>query len=77
MALAELGFITIMLDTRGMPFGSRALHQIGYGSLLEPQLTDHAEVVKQLCKQHPFIDADRVGMIGFSGGGLCDRTSAI
>jgi dipeptidyl aminopeptidase/acylaminoacyl peptidase len=69
MALAELGFVTLMLDTRGMPVGSRAFHHAGYGSLLEPQLADHAAVVSQLCKRHSFIDGARVGIIGYSAGG--------
>jgi dipeptidyl aminopeptidase/acylaminoacyl peptidase len=68
-ALAELGFITLMLDTRGMPFRSRAIHQSGYGELLEPQLADHAAVVRELCKRHAYLDGDRVGMFGQSGGG--------
>jgi fermentation-respiration switch protein FrsA (DUF1100 family) len=78
LALAELGFITMMLDTRAMPIGSRVFHQMGYGTLLEPQLSDHAAVVRQLCERHAFIDRDRVGMLGHSGGGnataraLCD-----
>jgi dipeptidyl-peptidase-4 len=68
-SLAELGFVTFMLDTRRMPFRSRALHQIGYGGLLEPQLADHAAVVRQLCERYSFIDGGRIGMIGQSGGG--------
>jgi dipeptidyl-peptidase 4 len=76
--LAELGFVTIMLDTRGTPTGSRACHQHGYPELLEPQLADHAAVVRQLCERHAYLDAERVGAIGYSGGGaavaraLCD-----
>jgi dipeptidyl aminopeptidase/acylaminoacyl peptidase len=68
-SLAELGCITVMLDTRGMPFRSSALHQIGYGQLLEPQLADHAAVARQLCERYSFIDGERVGMLGQSGGG--------
>jgi dipeptidyl aminopeptidase/acylaminoacyl peptidase len=68
--LAELGFITIMLDTRGTPIGSRGFHQAGYPRLLEPQLADHAAAVRQLGKRFDFIDAERVGMIGWSGGGF-------
>jgi dipeptidyl aminopeptidase/acylaminoacyl peptidase len=68
-SLAELGFVTFMLDTRRMPVGSRAFHQAGYGDLFEPQLSDHAAIVRQLCAQHRFIDGDRVGVIGQSGGG--------
>jgi dipeptidyl-peptidase-4 len=68
-ALAELGFVTVMLDTRCMPVSSRAFHQVGYGTLLELQLADHATVVRQLCQRYAFIDAERIGMIGWSGGG--------
>ena len=68
-ALAELGFVVIMLDTRGMPTRSRALHQIGYGQLLQPQLSDHAAVSWQLCERYAFLDRHRVGMIGESAGG--------
>lgn len=79
MALAELGFVTLMLDTRGMPHRSRALHQVGYGALLEPQLSDHAAVVRHLCDTYSFLDRDRVGIFGQSAGGaaavraLCDH----
>jgi dipeptidyl-peptidase 4 len=78
LALAELGFVTLMLDTRGMPTGSRDVHQIGYGQLLEPQLADHAAVVRQLRETCQFIDGQRIGVIGQSAGGaaavraLCD-----
>jgi dipeptidyl-peptidase 4 len=67
--LAELGCVSLMLDTRGMPFRSKALHQAGYGHLAEPQLADHAAVIQQLCERHPFIDRDRIGILGQSGGG--------
>jgi dipeptidyl-peptidase 4 len=68
-ALAELGIVTLMFDTRGMPIGSRAFHQAGYGGLIEPQLSDHVAVVRQLCEQHAFLDETRIGMLGYSGGG--------
>src|SRR5581483_1950278 len=77
-ALAALGFITVMLDTRGMPVGSRAFHQVGYPALQEPQLADHAAVMTQLCTQYEFIDRTRIGIVGHSAGGaaavraLCD-----
>jgi dipeptidyl-peptidase 4 len=78
-SLAELGFVTLMLDTRGTPGGSRAFHQVGYPSLLEPQLADHVAAVGQLCQRHSFIKADRIGIIGQSAGGtaavraMCDH----
>jgi len=69
-ALAELGFISMMLDTRGMPVASRARHQAGYGSLVEPQLADHAAAVRHLCRYRSYIDPRCVGMMGYSSGGL-------
>lgn len=68
-SLAALGFVTLMLDTRGVPAGNRAFHHAGYGHLFEPQLADHAAVVRQLCKQYGFLDFHRVGMLGTSAGG--------
>lgn len=69
MALAELGFITIIIDTRAIPLGSREFQQAGYGSVFEPQLADHAAVVRQLCERHAFIDRERIGAMGYSAGG--------
>jgi dipeptidyl-peptidase-4 len=69
LALSELGCIALMVDTRGSPIASRRFHQVGYGELLEPQLADHAAVVRHLCERFAFIDGDRVGIIGQSGGG--------
>lgn len=77
-SLAALGFVALMLDTRGAPIGSTSFHQCGYPSLKEPQLADHAAVVRQLCERHSFLDSARVGVMGYSGGGsatvkaLCD-----
>jgi dipeptidyl aminopeptidase/acylaminoacyl peptidase len=69
MALSRIGFVVIMLDTRGVPTNSRRHHQAGYGHLLEPQLADHAAVIRQLCDRHSFLDRARVGVVGASGGG--------
>jgi len=66
---AELGMVTIVLETRGMPNRDRAFHQAGQGAMLEPQLGDHVAAIRQLCDRHPFLDAARVGLFGQSGGG--------
>lgn len=68
MAIAELGFVVIMLDTRGVPLRGRSFHQAGYPSLFEPQLADHAAVVRQLGDRESFIDRTQVGVIGWSAG---------
>jgi dipeptidyl aminopeptidase/acylaminoacyl peptidase len=69
MALAQLGFATLMLDTRGTPGRDRAFHQAGYPELLQPQLDDHVAVVRELCSAHRFLDENRVGILGHSAGG--------
>lgn len=68
-AIAELGMVGVMFETRGMPNRDRAFHQTGKGHLLEPQLSDHAAVIEQLCRRHHFLDASRIGIFGQSGGG--------
>lgn len=68
-SVVELGMVGIVLETRGMPNRDRAFHQAGRGRLLEPQLSDHATVIEQLCERHSFLDRDRVGIFGQSGGG--------
>ncbi|MEX3949832.1 prolyl oligopeptidase family serine peptidase [Paraburkholderia sp. EG287B] len=68
-ALAELGMVGIVLETRGMPWRNRAFHQAGQGRMLEPQLSDHMAAIEQLCERHSFLDRNRVGMFGQSGGG--------
>ena len=68
-SIAELGVVGIILETRGMPGRSRAFHQAGYGNLLEPQLSDHAAAISQLCNRCSYLDARRAGILGHSGGG--------
>lgn len=68
-SLAELGFAVALLDSRGLPHRSRAIRQAGYGSLLEPQLADHAAAIQQICSAYPQLDPERVGAMGVSAGG--------
>lgn len=68
-SLAELGFVGIVLESRGLPNHSRDFHQAGKGRMLEPQLADHAAAVEQLCRRYAFLDRSRIGMFGQSGGG--------
>ena len=68
-ALAELGMVGVVFETRGMPNYSRSFHQVGHGGLLEPQLSDHVAVIEQLCQRHSFLNRSRIGIFGQSGGG--------
>jgi dipeptidyl-peptidase 4 len=67
---AELGFIVVSVDARGTAFRSRAFSQAGYGKLNLIGLDDHVAAIRQLAARLPYLDADRVGIIGHSYGGM-------
>jgi dipeptidyl-peptidase 4 len=75
-ALAELGFVVIQLDHMGTPFRSKAFHDNYYGDFGDNGLPDHITGIKQLASRYPFIDVERVGIFGHSGGGFAS-TDAI
>lgn len=68
-ALAELGFIVIHMDGAGTPGRSAKFHHASYGNMADGGLSDHAAVMTHLIKKHSFIDGDRIGITGYSGGG--------
>ena len=68
-ALAELGFVVVCIDGMGTPWRSKAFHEAYYGNLGDNTIPDQIAGIKDLAKQYPFIDLDRVGMYGHSGGG--------
>jgi dipeptidyl aminopeptidase/acylaminoacyl peptidase len=68
-AIAQLGYITLVLDGRGTPGRSKAFHDATYLRWANVVPDDHAEAIRQLAERHAFIDGDRVGIIGHSWGG--------
>jgi dipeptidyl-peptidase-4 len=68
-ALAELGFIVIHVDGLGTPGRSKAFHDATYQDMGDCGIPDHVCVIKQLAAQFTFIDLERVGITGYSGGG--------
>ena len=75
-SLAELGFVVIQLDHLGTPLRSKAFHDNYYGFFGDNGLPDHITAIKQLGARYKFIDTDRVGIFGHSGGGFAS-TDAI
>jgi dipeptidyl aminopeptidase/acylaminoacyl peptidase len=75
-SLAELGFVVIQLDHLGTPLRSKAFHDNYYGNFGDNGLPDHIAAIKQLAARYKFIDLDRVGIFGHSGGGFAS-TDAI
>ena len=75
--LAQAGFIVITVGNRGgHPSRSKWYHNFGYGNLRDYGLADQKAAIEQLANRYPFIDINRVGIHGHSGGGFMS-TAAI
>ncbi|WP_310572019.1 DPP IV N-terminal domain-containing protein [Gemmatimonas sp.] len=69
--LAQLGFIVIQIGNRGgSPLRSLAYHRYGYYNLRDYALADKKVGIEQLAARHSFIDIEKVGIYGHSGGGF-------
>ncbi len=69
--LAQFGFVVITLGNRGgHPARSKWYHNYGYGNLRNYGLADKKTVAEQLAYRHNYIDINRVGIHGHSGGGF-------
>ena len=69
--LAQAGFIVISVGQRGgHPSRSKWYHNWGYGNMRDYPLADHKYAIEQLANRHSFIDIDKVGIHGHSGGGF-------
>lgn len=76
-SLAQLGFVVIQLDHLGTPLRSKAFHDNYFGNFTDNGLPDHVTAIKQLAARYPFIDVDRVGIYGHSGGGFASTDAML
>lgn len=69
--LAQAGFIVISVGQRGgHPSRSKWYHNYGYGNMRDYPLADHKYAIEQLAMRYNYIDIDKVGIHGHSGGGF-------
>jgi dipeptidyl aminopeptidase/acylaminoacyl peptidase len=68
-SLAELGFITVCIDAMGTPARSKSFHDARYGEMGDNTIPDQIAGMKELAAKYPWIDLDRAGIWGHSGGG--------
>ncbi len=69
-ALAEAGYIVVSVDNRGTPAPKGAAwRKIIYGTVGDLSSKEQAAAVAALADRFAFIDRDRVGIWGWSGGG--------
>ncbi len=77
-ALAQFGMIVVTIGNRGgNPARSKWYHNYGYGNLRDYGLADKKAVVEQLADRHAWIDIDRVGIYGHSGGGFMSTAAML
>jgi dipeptidyl aminopeptidase/acylaminoacyl peptidase len=78
IGLAQFGFIVIEVGNRGgNPSRSKWYHNYGYGNLRDYGLADKKAAIEQLARRHPFIDINKVGIWGHSGGGFMSAAAML
>jgi len=76
--MAQVGFVVITLGNRGgHPDRSKWYHNYGYGNLRDYGLADKKYVAQQLANKHAFIDIEKVGIFGHSGGGFMSTAAML
>ncbi len=75
--LAQLGFVVVAVGNRGgNPIRHKHYHTFGHDNLRDYPLADNKAALEQLGARHAFIDLNRVGIYGHSGGAFMS-TAAI
>jgi len=69
-ALAELGFVVVLIEGSSNPLRSKSFHDMNYGHMSENTLPDQVSGIRQLGEEYRYIDTGRVGIWGHSGGGF-------
>ena len=68
-ALAELGFTVVCIDGMGTPNRSKSFHDALFGDMADNTIPDQVAGIKELAAKYSWIDVERVGVYGHSGGG--------
>jgi dipeptidyl-peptidase 4 len=69
-AFAELGFVIVEIDGMGTPWRSKKFHEAYFGDMADNTLPDQIAGMKELAARYPWVDLDRAGIYGHSGGGF-------
>ena len=69
-SLAELGFVVVQIEGMGNPLRSKKFHDFYYGNMGDNTLPDQIAGMKQLAERYSWIDIERAGIYGHSGGGF-------
>ena len=69
-SLAELGFVVVEIDGMGTPWRSKKFHEAYYGDMGDNTLPDQVAGMRELAQRYSWIDINRAGIYGHSGGGF-------
>jgi dipeptidyl aminopeptidase/acylaminoacyl peptidase len=69
-SLADLGFVVVEIDGMGTPWRSKAFHDAYYGNMGDNTLPDQIAGMRELARRYKWIDVNRAGIYGHSGGGF-------
>ena len=67
-AMAELGFLVVVVDGLGTAGRSKAFREVSYKNMGD-NLRDHVNAIRHLGEQYDWVDTTRVGIFGHSAGG--------
>ena len=76
-ALAELGFVVVLVDGMGNAMRSKGFHTEYYGDMADNGLPDQKAAMRELARRYQWIDLDRVGIFGHSGGGFATAAALL
>jgi dipeptidyl-peptidase-4 len=69
-ALADAGYVVLSVDNRGTPAPrGAAWRKIVYGTVGDLSSRDQDAAIRALVARHTYLDGERVGIWGWSGGG--------
>lgn len=77
-SLSQVGFVVVAMGNRGgSPLREKWYHNYGYGNLRDYALADNRAGIEELASRHEYIDLDRVGIYGHSGGGFMSTAALL
>lgn len=69
-ALADAGYVVVSVDNRGTPAPrGAAWRKIVYGTIGDLSSKDQDAAIRALVARHGYLDGERIGIWGWSGGG--------
>ena len=76
--LSQVGFVVVAMGNRGgSPLREKWYHNYGHDNLRDYALADNRYGIEQLAATRPYIDINRVGIYGHSGGGFMSTAALL